>query len=231
MKNIVVIGASSGIGLELVKKLFKDNKIFAFSRTKGELPDDPHVEWKEFDVTKDELTKDDLPDTIEGFAYCPGTINLKPLRGLKPEDVLHDFEVNALGGFKVFQSVQRQMKKAKTSSAVFFSTVAVQQGMPYHSSVSMAKGAVEGLVRSLAAEFAPSVRVNAIAPSLTDTPLASRLLSTPERKDGSAQRHPLKRVGTTEDIASAAAFLLSDNSSWITGEVMKVDGGMGNLKL
>jgi NAD(P)-dependent dehydrogenase (short-subunit alcohol dehydrogenase family) len=142
-----------------------------------------------------------------------------------------EFQLNALGGFKVMQAVLSKLKKAEGASVVFFSTVAVMQGMPYHTSVAMAKGAVEGMTRSMAAELAPAIRVNAIAPSLTDTPLAQRLLSTDERKEASAQRHPLKRVGKPGDIASMAAFLLSDNASWITGQVIGIDGGMGALKV
>ncbi len=153
------------------------------------------------------------------------------MRGLKPEDVLHEFQLNALGAFRVIQQLANRLKAAGNASVVLFSTVAVTQGMPYHASSAMAKGAIEGLTRSLAAELAPSIRVNAIAPSLTDTPLASRILSSDERREASAQRHPLKRVGTPLDIAQCATFLLSDQATWITGQIIGVDGGMGSLKL
>lgn len=231
MKNILIIGASSGIGLEIAGKLKENNSIYAMSRSRGELPESENIKWKEFDVMKDEIDVDFLPESLDGFIYCPGSINLKPFRGLKVADVMSEFELNALGAFKVIQAVLSKLKKSEGASVVLFSTVAVGQGMPYHTSISMAKGAVEGMTRSLAAELAPSIRVNAIAPSLTDTPLASRLLSSDERRDSSAQRHPLKRVGRPSDIASMATFLLSDEASWITGQIMAVDGGMSALKI
>ncbi len=231
MKNILIIGASSGIGLELTRILNENNNIYAMSRSRGELPESENIKWKEFDVLNAEIDTGFLPDQLDGLVYCPGSINLKPFRGLKVADVMSEFELNALGAFKVIQAVLPKLKKSEGASVVLFSTVAVGQGMPYHASISMAKGAVEGMTRSLAAELAPSIRVNAIAPSLTDTPLASRLLSSDERRDASAQRHPLKRVGKPADIASMAAFLLSDKASWITGQIMSVDGGMGALKI
>ena len=233
MKNILIVGASSGIGLDLAQRLSKTNnyEIFALSRNRGDLPENDNIHWKSFDVMKDEPDMDFLPEKLDGMVYCPGSINLKPIRGLKTSDVLDEFELNALGAFKVFQSVLNKLKAASSASVVFFSTVAVQQGMPYHASISMAKGAIEGLTRSLAAELAPGIRVNAIAPSLTDTPLAGRLLSSDDRRQSSAQRHPLKRVGNPSDIASMAAFLLSDDAGWITGQVIGVDGGMSSLKV
>mgnify|MGYP000155808720 CR=1 FL=1 len=132
---------------------------------------------------------------------------------------------------KILKLVQKQLKKSNQASVVLFSTVAVQQGMPFHASVAAAKGAVEGLTRSLAAEWAPKIRVNCIAPSLTDTPLAGRLLATPEKKEAAGNRHPLKRVGTAEELGNIATFLLSENSSWITGQVIGVDGGLSALKV
>lgn len=231
MKNILIVGASSGIGLDITKKIMNTHQVFALSRTRGDLPESENISWRSFDVAQDEPDADSLPEVLDGLVYCPGTINLKPLRGLKSQDIVNDFEINALGAFKFVQAVLKKLKKSESSSVVFFSTVAVGQGMPYHVSVSMAKGAVEGLTRSLAAELAPGTRVNAIAPSLTDTPLAARLLSNEERKDASAKRHPMKRVGHVNDISSLATFLLSDDASWITGQVLPVDGGMSALKI
>ena len=181
-------------------------------------------------MTADELDKNDLPDEIHGVVYCPGSINLKPFRALKPAQFQQDFEINVLGAVKVLQAAQRKLKKGE-ASVVLFSTVAVGQGMPFHASVAASKGAIEGLTKSLAAEWAPNIRVNCIAPSLTDTPMAARLLSTPEKIEASGNRHPLKRVGTATEIADLAAFLLSEKSSWITGQIIGIDGGMSTLKV
>ncbi len=228
-KNIVIIGASSGIGLKLANILSSEHKIYAFSRDLGDLPEADHIIWQELDITG-ELNFKDIPEQIDGLVYCPGSINLKPVRGLKPEQVRQDFELNALSAFRVVQALYKPLKASESASVVMFSTVAVTQGMPYHASVAMAKGAVEGLVRSLAAELAPKVRVNAIAPSLTDTSLAERLLGTDERREAAAGRHPMKRVGEAKDIAAMARYLLSEEASWITGQILHVDGGMSSLK-
>jgi NAD(P)-dependent dehydrogenase (short-subunit alcohol dehydrogenase family) len=182
------------------------------------------------DVLQDGSSFPELPSALDGVLYAPGSINLKPFRGLKISDFQGDFELSALGAVRVLQASEKSLKAAPGSSVVLFSTVAVQTGMPFHASVAMAKGAVEGLTRSLAAEWAPSVRVNALAPSLTDTPLAARLLGSDERRQAGADRHPLKSLGRPEDLASTALFLLSDEARWITGQVWGVDGGMGALR-
>jgi NAD(P)-dependent dehydrogenase (short-subunit alcohol dehydrogenase family) len=182
------------------------------------------------DVLQDGSGFPELPSALDGVLYAPGSINLKPFRGLKISDFQGDFELSALGAVRVLQASEKSLKAAPGSSVVLFSTVAVQTGMPFHASVAMAKGAVEGLTRSLAAEWAPSVRVNALAPSLTDTPLAARLLGSDERRQAGADRHPLKSLGRPEDLASTALFLLSDEARWITGQVWGVDGGMGALR-
>ncbi|MGB5530148.1 MAG: SDR family oxidoreductase, partial [Ignavibacteriaceae bacterium] len=160
-----------------------------------------------------------------------GSINLKPFKSFKEQDYIDDFRINALGVVKVINHFLPNLKKSEKSSIVLFSTVAVQTGMPYHASIAMAKGAVEGLTRSLAAEFAPKIRVNAIAPSLTDTPMASKLLSNEEKKEASAKRHPLGSVGKPDEIANAAYYLLSDESSWVTGQILHIDGGMSSMRL
>ena len=179
----------------------------------------------------DEIKLNGFPDIIDGLVYCPGTINLKPFRRLIEADFLHDFRVNVTGAVKVIQQAYNALRKSDQASVVLFSTVAVQLGMNFHSSVAASKGAVEGLVRSLAAEFSPKIRVNAIAPSLTDTPLAAGLLAGEARQKASAEMHPLKRYGNPSDIASAAVFLLNPSSSWITGQVLHVDGGLSALKV
>jgi NAD(P)-dependent dehydrogenase (short-subunit alcohol dehydrogenase family) len=168
---------------------------------------------------------------LDGVVYCPGSINLKPFHRITDQEFIEEFNLNVLGAVRVVRTVLPLLKNSSQSSIVFFSTIAVQQGMPFHASIATAKGALEGLTRSLAAEYAPKIRVNCIAPSLTNTPLASRLLSTDEKKKASDERHPLKRIGEPEDLANLAAFLLSPQSSWITGQVIHVDGGLSSIRV
>ena len=229
-KSYLIVGASSGVGLSIAQKLVeKGAEVFTTSRDVN----------KDFPGKKIELNISDdlsnlsakLPERLNGLVYCPGTINLKPFSRLTDQDFLNDFEVNVLGAVKVIRQVINQLKKADQASVVLFSTVAARTGLNFHSSVGTAKSALEGLSISLAAEYASSgIRVNTIAPSLTDTPLAANLLSTPEKREVSDKRHPLGRIGNANDISSAALFLLSEESSWITGQVLHVDGGMSSLK-
>lgn len=228
--NVVVIGGSSGIGLQIVKSMISEAQIFVLSRNRGPLKDYEQVHWYSFDVTTDTPLPEALPQEIHALVYCPGSITLKPLRSLRPEEVLADFQLNTLGALRIIQAMLPRLKASAKASIVLFSSVAVQQGMPYHTSVGISKGALEGMVRSLAAELAPTIRVNAIAPSLSDTPLASRFFATPEKKEAAAQRHPLKRVGEPEDIAAMAVFLLSDQAAWISGQIIAVDGGMSRIR-
>ncbi len=230
VKNYVIVGGSSGIGFELTKQLSEaGHNVTVLSRSKGDLSSLSNVSHIEHDVTSDEAPSIDL-DSIDGFVYCPGTINLKPFHGFKLKDFQADFDVNVKGAVKTLQSVVKTLKKNDNASVVFFSTVAVSQGMPFHSSVAASKGALEGITRSLAAELAPSVRVNCIAPSVTDTPLASRILSSEEKKKSSGERHALNRVGTADEVARLAAFLLSDESGWMTGQIIGLDGGMSAVR-
>jgi NAD(P)-dependent dehydrogenase (short-subunit alcohol dehydrogenase family) len=228
-KTYVVVGASSGIGLEIATQLLAQNhRVIGLSRTQ---PTHPGIEYYPYNVTQPNL--DDLPQlaTIDGLVYAPGTINLKPFRSLKRPQFQADLEVNLLGAIDLIQWALQGLQSATHPAVLFFSTVAVQQGMPFHASIAAAKGAVEGLTRSLAAEWAPKIRVNAIAPSLTDTPLADRLLNSDAKREAAAKRHPLQRVGTPQDLATAALYLLSENASWITGQIIPVDGGMSSLKI
>ena len=223
-KNIVIIGGNSGIGkasAELLQELGAN--VFLFSKS-GE-------GTAKLNAESDFSEIPGLPEVIDGLVYCPGTINLKPFHRISIDDFHREMEVNFFGAVRVLQACLKGLKKSSEASVVMFSTVAVQTGMGFHSGIASAKGAIEGLTRSLAAEWAPSkIRVNAIAPSLTETPLATSLLSTPEKKEASDKRHPLGRIGTPRDIAEATIFLLSPKSSWMTGQILHIDGGMSSLK-
>jgi len=232
MKNVLIIGASKGIGLRTAELLAGNYNLFTVSRT--ETPELNRLQTTHFsaDITNGVPTDlQNLPEELHGLVYCPGTINLKPFSRLTEDDFLNDYKVNVLGAVKVIQYCLPRLKKANGSSIVLFSTVAAATGMAFHASVAASKAGVEGLGRSLAAELAPSqIKVNVIAPSLTNTPLAKNLLSTPEKIEASAKRHPLNRIGLADDIASMAVFLLSDNATWITGQVFGVDGGLSTLR-
>ncbi|APQ18830.1 SDR family NAD(P)-dependent oxidoreductase [Maribacter hydrothermalis] len=228
MKNILLIGGSHGIGLSIVKELQNTHQLFIASRT-DEALQHKNITHIPFDVTTDALDISKLPEKLDGFVYCPGSINLKPFKMMSLDTIKEDMELNFFSMVKVVKTVISKMNEG--SSMVFFSTIAVGTGMPFHSSVSAAKGAVEGFAKSMAAEYAPKVRVNVVAPSLVDTPLAKRLLNNDKKRETMSERHPLKRVGNPEDIANAAIFLLSDKSTWVTGQVLGVDGGLSTLNI
>ena len=231
-KNILVVGGSSGIGLSLVILLHEQNaNIYVVSRSAAEeWPE--NVQFLKADVTGNlDAVEMFLPQQLHGLVYSVGSINLKPFTRLTAEDFLNDFQLNALGAARMIQQAIKPMKNAAGSSIVLISSVAARTGMPYHASVAAAKGAVEGMALSLAAELAAQqIRVNVVAPSLTDTPLAQNLLSTPEKREASAKRHPLGKIGNPENISQLIAFLLSDDSNWMTGQIIGIDGGLGNLK-
>ena len=229
MKNYLIVGASSGIGRSLVNLLKPDgNHVYGTYFTNNEFKND--VKFQYYDVLKDNLDLEILPEVLDGLVYCPGSINLLPFSRIKPEEFIQDFRLQVEGAIRIIQSVLPRLKKSNLGSIVLFSTVAVQSGFNFHSQVATSKGAIEGLTRSLAAEFAPKIRVNAIAPSLTETKLAAKLLNTESKIAANAERHPLKRIGSVTDIAEIANFLLSEKSSWITGQIMHVDGGMSGIK-
>lgn len=230
-KTYFIVGGSAGIGAEISRRLSAQNqRVFVGSRNGDRLDDLVGVTHVPLDVTTETPPAEALPDRMDGLVYCPGSIRLRPLRALKPEDFLADYEINVLGAVRVLQACLPALKKAGGASVVFFSTVAVQTGMPFHASIASAKGALEGLTRALAAELAPGIRVNAVAPSLTDTPLAAGLLGSDEKRRAADDRHPLKRVGRPEDIAAAALYLLGEDSAWVTGQILHVDGGLGALR-
>ncbi len=228
MKNILLVGGSYGIGLAIAKELQDENKIFIASRTYENIlhRNATHIP---FDALTDTLDTSTLPEVIDGLVYCPGSINLRPFKGLKIETFESDLQINFISLVKVIQSVLPNLTASNQSSIVLFSSVAASMGMPFHTSVAAAKGAIEGFAKALAAEYAPKIRVNVVAPSLTDTPLADKFLNNEVKREKSAERHPLKRYGTAEDMAQMTDFLLSDKSSWISGQIFHVDGGMSTL--
>jgi len=228
MKNILVVGASSGIGKSLTHLLqLEGNQIFGTYHSNEVAGDQFHY----LDVLAEDLKLGFLPEVLDGVVYCPGSINLKPFARIKAAAFEEDYKLQVVGAIKVLQAALKALKRSASASIVLFSTVAVQSGFNFHTQVAASKGALEGLTRSLAAELAPKIRVNCIAPSLTDTPLAAKLLNSEEKKTANAQRHPLKKIGKPEDIAQMAAFLLSDKAAWISGQIMHVDGGMSKLKI
>ena len=228
-KNILIIGGSSGIGRALVDLMAPEHNIYVASRSNESLAN-TGVTHISYDVMNDALDVSDLPEQLDGFVYCPGSINLRPFRGLKPQTFQEDFNLNVVGAVKSLQAVLPLLQKSTQASLVFYSTVAVTTGMPFHASVAAAKGALEGLTRSLAAEYAPKFRVNCIAPSLTNTPLADKFLNNDAKLEKAQERHPLKQVGTAKNIAQTTAFLLGEESQWMTGQILHVDGGIGDLK-
>ena len=225
MKTFLIVGHRSGIGRALTELLLeRGDAVVGLSRQPADFT---HPNLRELQADVLDWDGTGIPEHLDGLVYAPGSINLKPFKGYKPEEFRSDFEINALGAALCLQKAEKSLRAAQ-GSALLFSTVAVSQGMSYHASIAMAKGAVEGLVRSLAAEWAPAVRVNAVAPSLTDTPLAAKLLGNEARAAAAAERHPLKRVGNPTDLASAALAML--DNTWISGQVLGVDGGMSSLR-
>ena len=231
-KNYIFVGAGSDVSKELIRRMSdSDVRIIAFSRQENPFPGQDNLDWNVLDAVSQGVPSSAIPEQLHGFVYFPGTITLKPFTSLIMEDFSRDMEINFFGAARAVRSVIPAMRKTGSSSIVLFSTVAVVRGMAYHSSIAAAKAAVEGFARSLAAEYAPAIRVNCVAPSLTETGLAERLVSNEERKNSLAQRHPLKRIGQPDDIASAVEYLLSEKSSWVTGQVIGVDGGMSTLSI
>lgn len=225
-KTFLFAGASSAVAQALLGQLQSD-KVLALSTKATVLPQYAD-HFQVVDYSKNNLPNIDEP--IDGLVYFPGSINLRPFNRISEDDFLAEYKLNALGAASVIQKYLPNLKKSASASIVLISTVAATQGMPFHASISMAKSAIEGLTLALAAEFAPIIRVNAVAPSLTQTPLAEKLINSPEKMEAGNKRHPLKRVGQAEDIANAIHFLLSEKSAWMTGQILNVDGGMSTVR-
>lgn len=231
MANYLIIGASSGIGKKLAEQLSELGHHIIGTYCKNEIhSNNPLIQFHPLNVLDENINFDFLPEQLNGVIYCPGSINLRPFERIKPTDFIDDYNLQVVGAIKIIQTVASKLKKSDNAAIVFFSTVAVQTGLPYHTQVAASKGAIEGLTKALAAEYAPKIRVNCIAPSLTDTPLAAFLLNSEQKIEANAQRHPLKRIGTTDDIVNMVEFLISTKASWITGQIMHVDGGISTLK-
>jgi len=232
MANYCIIGASSGIGKAIALQLANAGHHVFGTFNKHEVePQHHNIHYHKLNVLDENISLDFLPDVINGVIYCPGSINLTLFERIKPQDFANDYNLQVVGAVKVIQVIMPRLKNSQNAAILLFSTVAVSVGLPYHAQVSASKGAIEGLTRALSAEYAPKIRVNCIAPSLTDTPLAVSLLNTEQKKELNAQKHPMKRIGTVEDIASAATFLLSEKATWITGQIFHIDGGFSTLKI
>ncbi|MFD1294422.1 SDR family NAD(P)-dependent oxidoreductase [Lutibacter holmesii] len=227
MKTIVIVGGSKGIGKAISKKKLNSNKVINISRTE---PEFKHVNLTHYAC---DILNDELPDlnNVDVLIYCPGSINLKPFTRLKIEDFKTDYEINFLGAVKAIQKYLPLLKEANLPSVLLFSTVASKLGMPFHASIASSKSAIEGLVKSLAAEFSPVIRVNAIAPTVTNTELASRLLRNDNMKEQMIERHPLKRYLQPEEIAEMASFLISEKAASMSGQIIEMDCGITTLKI
>lgn len=233
-RTFAVVGDSRGIGASLREQLLASgHRVIGVSRTGVQRPQDDHSEAYQslvFDAVQHPCDLSSFATKLAGLVYCPGTLRLKPLRGLKREHFVEDWEVNFLGAVQTLQANQQLLAASPSASVVLFSTVAVGTGMSFHASIAGAKGAVEGLTRSLAAEWAPKIRVNAIAPSLTDTSLAAGLLGSDSKREAAAERSPLKRIASAEEVAGLAHWLLSEQAQNMTGQVLPMDGGMSRIR-
>ena len=227
MKTIVIVGGSKGIGHAIVENLVDTHKIINISRS---APEKNHTNITHYNC---DILADELPeiDTIDSLIYCPGSINLKPFSRLSLDEFREDFEINVLGAVKTIQKYIEVLKKANKPSILLFSTVASKLGMPYHASIATAKSGVEGLVKSLGAEFAPTIRINAIAPTVTNTQLASKLLRNDKMIDAITERHPLKKILNPDEVAEMAVFLISDKATSISGQIFEMDCGIVSFKI
>lgn len=227
MNKILVIGGSKGIGNAIINSLVINNIVINISRS------EPLLSHTNLTHHNCDILSDDLPDldAIDTLIYCPGSINLKPIARLKLDDFRNDFEINVIGAVKAIQKYLPLLKNGTKPSILLFSTVAAKLGMPFHASVAAAKAAVEGLTKSLGAELAPTIRVNAIAPTVTNTDLASKLLRNDRMIANITERHPLKKYLQPNEVADLANFLISDKASSISGQIFELDCGIVSFKI
>lgn len=227
MRNILIIGGSKGIGNAVLQQQLERNNVFNISRTEPNLT---HSNLTHFSL---DVLQDELPDieNIDTLIYCPGSITLKPISGLNVDDFRTDFEINVIGAVKVIQKYLPLLKKGNQPSIVLFSTVAVKLGMPFHASIATAKAGVEGLVKSLGAEFAPTIRVNAIAPTITETSLSASILRNDRMKENMMERHPMKSYLKPDEVANMVDFLISEKANSISGQIFEMDYGLVTFKI
>lgn len=227
MKNILIVGGSKGIGEQVLNELITENNVINVSRS---VPSQSNPNLSNYNI---DILRDELPDLeqLDAIVYCPGSINLKPISRLSLQDFRDDFEINVIGAIKTIQKYLPLLKKSTNSSVVLFSTVATKLGMPYHASVSASKSAIDGLVKTLGAELAPRIRVNAVAPTITRTDLASKFLRNDKAIENMIERHPLKKILSPNEVAMMVKFLISDDSSSISGQTFNLDAGLVSFKI
>jgi 3-oxoacyl-[acyl-carrier protein] reductase len=227
MRNIVIIGGSKGIGSAILLQQLQNNNVYNISRT---APDITHPNLIHYPIS---ILEDDLPEieAVDVLIYCPGSITLKPIMSLNLNDFRNDFEINVIGAVKAIQKYLPALKKGNNPSIVLFSTVAAKLGMPFHASIAAAKAGVEGLVKSLGAELASVVRVNAIAPTITETSLSANILRNDRMKENMIERHPMKNYLKPSEVAEMANYLISENAKSISGQVFEMDYGIVSFKL
>jgi NAD(P)-dependent dehydrogenase (short-subunit alcohol dehydrogenase family) len=233
MGNFVIIGASGGIGNATAQLLHNaGHNVFGTYHNNLEISNQSSINWIQLSIENIETTDwtSTLPEVIDGVFYAVGKVNLKPFHRLSIQDFIQDLQIQTFGAIQVVQKLLPHLKRSPNASVVFCSSVAANIGFPFHSLIGVSKGALEGLTKSLAAEYAPSVRFNCVAPSITSTKLTEGFINTEEKKLAQAQKHPLKKIGTAEDIANLANFLLNDTSGWITGQILHIDGGISTIK-
>jgi NAD(P)-dependent dehydrogenase (short-subunit alcohol dehydrogenase family) len=227
MKNILIIGGSKGIGNAILIEQLENNKVYNISRNTPEISH-PNLTHYSLDVLKDVLPE---IENIDALIYCPGSINLKPIASLSIDDFRNDFEINVIGAVKTIQKYLPVLKKGVNPSILLFSTVAVKLGMPFHASIATAKAGIEGLVKSLGAELAPTVRVNAIAPTITETSLSANILRNDRMKENMIERHPMKSYLKPEEVAGMANFIISEKAKSISGQIFEMDYGIVSFKI